>query len=103
MKPITSKNFPTSNNDNDIESNLKTNNDIVNDIDSSTVDKVADYLVKRFNSPSSRNFYCLAAWRIDGIKLNRLIDKAFASGRNPGGLFNYLVKEELKKSSLKAY
>lgn len=47
---------------------LKRNNNVKNNVCKTyrynKVDSVADYLVKKFNAPNSRNFFCKCAWKL---------------------------------------
>lgn len=68
---------------------------MINDIDASKVDYIADRLVDKFHSPDSREFYCLVAWKLPQATIDRLVVTATEKGKNPGKLFNYLARKEI--------
>lgn len=87
----------TSINDND-NARVIYNSPNDNDIESSrSVDLVADKLVDKFGSPSSREFYCKIAQHLTEFEIDKLVTKAFKNGREPGALFNHLARKELAR------
>lgn len=79
-------------NDNDILQS-KIINDNVNDR-TKKVDYIADKLVRDFNSPDSRDFYCLIAWKLPEAKIWLNYEKS-QKGRSPAKLFNWLCRKDI--------
>ena len=88
-------------NNNDNVGSVVTKSLFINNIDNDNVGKdykkakqvdyIADELVKRFNSPQSRAFYCKAAWKLSEATIWNNVEQA-SKGRSPASLFNYLCK-----------
>lgn len=68
----------------------KTNND--NDIvRAKDVDRIANLLVEKFNSPRSREFYCLVAWKLSESQIWCNYEKS--QGKNcPAAYFNKICR-----------
>lgn len=55
-----------------------------------STERMADYLVSKFNSPEHRPFFYKAAWRIDEATLSRIVAASFE--RNPASPRAYFIK-----------
>ncbi len=93
-----------------IVKNTKTIGNILNDnerfssttslnnvIDETTVERIADMLLRKLGYPESRPYYCKVARLLPESTLERLADKAKELGRHTGKLFTYLTKQEIRK------
>ena len=40
------------------------------------VDRIADHLVRKFNAPGSRNFFCKCAWKMSEDEIWAIYEKA---------------------------
>lgn len=63
------------------------------DLPSSEVDRIADELVKMFNNPSFRKWYCNIIITLGVSKIEDLKSKV-VDGDNPGKLFSHYAKQE---------
>lgn len=57
-------------------------------------EKLADYLVDKFQSPEFRPLFLKVAWRLDQGTIDRLVGTSFELGKNPRAYFISLVKRE---------
>jgi hypothetical protein len=63
---------------------------------STTVDRLADTLVTRFNNPDRRVYYCKVAWKLPESTILRFAEQAERSGKDPQRLFTWLCEEALE-------
>lgn len=57
------------------------------------VDRIADNLVRKFNSPNSRNFFCKCAWKMSEDEIWTNYEKAQGKDvKNHLGYFIFLCK-----------
>jgi hypothetical protein len=61
-----------------------------------STEKIADYLVDKFQSPEYKNLFLKVAWRLDKGTIDRLVGTAFELGKNKRAYFIALVKKEKK-------
>lgn len=61
-----------------------------------STDKLADYLVDKFESPEYRPFFLRVAWHLDRGTIDRLMAAAFELGTNKRAYFIGCVKKEEK-------
>jgi len=59
-----------------------------------STDRMADYLVDKFQSPEFRPLFLKAAWRLDEGTIHRHIASAFELGNNKRAYFISLIKKE---------
>lgn len=65
---------------------------------SDQVDDTAQHIQDKLGGDSKWwKFYCKVAWCLDRATIDRLITTANENGNDPGGLFHYLVREEMNK------
>lgn len=50
-------------------------------------DRVAQYLVDKFQSPQHHDFFCKAAWALNDAAIHSLVEKSFAVARIPRAYF----------------
>jgi hypothetical protein len=55
-------------------------------------DRIASYLVDKFNSPEHRPFFLKVAWRFSEAAIMRLVELAFERGTYPRAYFIKSVK-----------
>lgn len=73
------------------------NNESLKDISLLEAEDTARYLVGKFKSPGSWEFYCKVAYRLPRPTIDRLVVTAKEKGNNPGALFNFLARKEMNK------
>lgn len=87
-----------------IKKGLFTNPINDNDIDvqkTLRVDRIATKLEQHFNAPSSRDFYCKVALKLNEGKIDQLLKVVKQRNpRNPGGYFNVLARKEMFKKDV---
>lgn len=81
-------------NDNDLKNKVKTNIRLDR---ADTVDLIANDLVKKFDNPEGRRFYCKAAWRLAPAELYNAAELAFKYGETPAKYFSWLITKKLRK------
>lgn len=92
------KSFQVNNHINDNGSSKRIVDDsLSNDIEAEAVDRIADYLVSRLESPESREFFCWVAWNLPEHIIEERLMTALLKGRVPGAYFNTLVRKEIEK------
>ena len=57
-------------------------------------ERIADYLVEKFQSPQYKPLFLKVAWRLDQGTIDRLASVAFELGKNPRAYFIASVKSE---------
>lgn len=63
------------------------------------VDRIADHLVRKFDAPNSRNFFCKCAWKMSEDEIWALYEKAHAPKINsPLKYFIFLCTLKMSKS-----
>lgn len=81
-------------NDNDLKNKVKTNIRLDR---ADTVDLIANDLVKKFDNPEGRRFYCKAAWKLAPAELYNAAELAFKYGETPAKYFSWLITKKLRK------
>ncbi len=61
---------------------------------SKSVEQIADQLVSKFKSESSRPFYCKVAYKLSEAHIWDNYEQA-QKGKNPAGLFNWLCRRDM--------
>lgn len=61
-----------------------------------STDRLADYLVDKFQSPEFRPLFLKVAWRLDRGTIDRHVASSFELGKNKRAYFISLVKREPK-------
>lgn len=80
---------------------LEPNNNYNNNVNEDKFDKskraevIAQKLVDKLNSKDSYLFYCKVAYSLPENKIWINLEQAL-SGKNPGGLFNWLCRRDMK-------
>jgi hypothetical protein len=63
------------------------------------VDHIADHLVRKFNAPNSRNFFCKCAWKMSEDEIWTIYEKAHAPKiRSPLKYFIFLCTLKMSRS-----
>lgn len=62
-----------------------------------STERVADYLVYKFQSPEYKNLFLKVAWRLDRGTIDRLVGTSFEMARNPRAYFTVLARQEMSK------
>ena len=62
------------------------------------VDRIADHLVRKFNAPNSRGFFCKCAWNMSENDIWSIYEKAHAPNVNSSlKLFIFLCQLKMGK------